>query len=118
MDYDVEPLQILLDNLYGVDVDLIKKRHIFYIWMYFYMENMSFITFFETSCKTISSDYKFFIENYVKHNYILLYKKNDFEKLNNYINIMKGKKDIIIETYINDDLKVKVKKRRWCCFKI
>jgi len=115
MDTDIESLQSLLEFIHGIDIDLIKKRHIFYIWMNFYLENMSFFTFYQTSSKTMSSDSIFFIENYVKHNYILLYKKSDKERLINYINIMKGQKDIIIETYIGDN-DIKVKRRKLCCF--
>lgn len=115
MDTDIESLQSLLEFIHGIDIDLIKKRHIFYIWMNFYLENMSFFTFYQTSSKTMSSDYIFFIENYVKHNYVLLYKKSDKERLRDYINIMKGQKDIIIETYIEDN-DIKVKRRKFCCF--
>lgn len=116
MDNNVESLQNLLYDLSELDIDIVKKRHIFYVWMNFYMENMSFITFFETSSKTISSDYKFFIENYVKYNYLLLYRKNDYEKLRNYIHIMKGNKDVVIETYINDNELLQKRKSKWCCF--
>jgi len=115
MDTEIESLQSLLEFIHGIDIDLIKKRHIFYIWMNFYLENMSFFTFYQTSSKTMSSDYIFFIENYVKHNYVLLYKKSDKERLRDYINIMKGQKDIIIETYIEDN-DIKVKRRKLCCF--
>jgi len=116
MNEEVESLQSLLNSMYGVDIDIIKKRHIFYIWMNFYIENMSFFTFYETSSKTMSSDYVFFLENYVKHNYSLLYRKDDKERLINYINIMKGQKDIIIDTYLEDDMFLKKRKKKWCCF--
>jgi len=79
------------------------------------MENMEFITFYETTSKTVSSDYSFFIENYVKQNYILLFKKKDLEKLMNYIDIMNGKKDVIIETYEENKISYD-KKKKWFCF--
>lgn len=116
MDTDIESLQSLVESIHGIDIDLIKKRHIFYIWMNFHLENMSFFTFYETSSKTMSSDYVFFIENYVKHNYILLYRKGDKERLRNYINIMKGQKDIIIDTYIEDNDKIVKRRKKLCCF--
>lgn len=111
----IESLQSLLDKIIFVDVDVLKKRHIYYIWFYFYMENMEFITFYQTTSKTMSSDYAFFTEIYVKQNYTLLYKKNDIEKLMNYIDIMNGKKDVIIETFLEQKTFYR-KKKKWFCF--
>lgn len=111
-----ESLQSLFDHVNGVDIDTIKKRHIFYIWMNFYSENMSFSSFYESTYKKISCDYNFFLENYVKHNYILLYKKNDKEKLTNYVSIMKGQRDIIIDMYLENLTTFEKKNKKWCCY--
>jgi len=116
----VHDINVVLKLIEMTDIEVIKKRHIFYMWSNFYNnDNSIFSVFYTNTERAMSSNYNFFIEHYVKYTYSLLYSRNQSYKLQEYIDTITGEKDELINEHLN--IKDTVKQRSFikrffaCC---
>ena len=98
----VHDINVVIKLISNTDIEVIKKRHIFYMWSNFYNnDNSLFSTFYKNTERAMSSNYDFFIEHYVKYTYSLHYSRNQNHKLQEYVDTIIGEKDDLIRQHLD-----------------